>query len=52
MNASDKVSKLNKLKQELFILEMKDSFTHDDWCKFDMLRKEINKIIKGENNNG
>jgi enolase len=48
MTASDKISKLNELKKQLFILEMKDNFTSDDWEEFDRLRNEINKIMRGE----
>ena len=44
MTAKDKVEKLYKLKQQLFILEMKDRLNHKDMQELDRLRNEIYKI--------
>lgn len=43
------MKKLEKLKNELFILEMKDRWTNEDYAKVKELRQQIKKL---ENEDG
>ncbi len=42
------MSKKEELKQELFLLEMKDRWTNQDYIKIKELREQIKEIEKSE----